>query len=57
MERLFWIDLHYACIGIVSVNDTVTMAPPIVKWMVGKKLAEIKPWLLQKKAVVKEVKY
>jgi hypothetical protein len=56
MERLFWIDLHYACVGIVSVNDTVTIAPPIVKWMVGKKLSEIKPWLLQKKAVVKEIK-
>lgn len=53
-ERLFWIDLHYACVGITSVNDVVTHCAPIVGWMKGKTLQEIKPWLLKKKAIVKE---
>lgn len=55
-ERLFWIDIHYSCFGIVAVGDTVTIAPPIAAWMIGKGLTEIKPFLKDRKAVVVEVK-
>lgn len=53
-ERAFLVDIGYACFGIVSHNSIVTDAPPIAKWMVGKALHEIKPWLLSKRARVLE---
>ncbi|WP_077920439.1 hypothetical protein [Spirosoma sp. 209] len=53
-ERLFLVDLGYCCFGMVSVAGTVVMAAPIAKWMRGKTLAEVKPWLLAKKAHVTE---
>jgi len=56
MERVFLIDLHYACFGIVANADTVTDAAPIAAWMKGKTLQEIKPFLVRKKAKVVEVK-
>jgi hypothetical protein len=55
MTRLFWIDIHYACFGVVSIDNVVSEAPPIARWMIGKSLAEIKPWLLQRKAKVIEI--
>jgi hypothetical protein len=55
MERLFWIDLHYACVGIVSKDGVVITTAPLVSWMKGKTLQEIKPWLLKKKAIVREI--
>jgi hypothetical protein len=55
-ERMFWIDIHYACFGVVSKDDTIILYPPIVGWMKGKTLQEIKPYLLKHKAVVKEIK-
>ena len=56
MQRLFWIDLHYACFGIESEADTVTAAPPIAAWMRGKSLTEIKPFLIRKGAMMAEIK-
>jgi hypothetical protein len=53
--RFFWVDIHYATFGIEANNNTVTLAAPIAKWMIGKTLQEIKPWLLSKKAKVIEL--
>lgn len=55
MMRFFWVDLHYACVGIESRDSIIIAAPPIVAWMHGKTLQEIKPWLLSKKAKVIEI--
>lgn len=55
-ERWFYIDVHYACYGIKSENNIVTIAPPIAKWMIGKTLQQIKPFLLENKAKVIELK-
>lgn len=52
--RHFWVNIHYACFGIDSKDNIIVAAAPIAKWMIGKSLQEIKPWLLKKKAVVKE---
>lgn len=38
-----------------SENGIVKTAAPIAKWMEGKSLEQIKPWLIQKKAKVKEI--
>lgn len=54
-ERLFLIDIHYACFGIVSVNNYITETAPIAAWMKGKALTEVKPWLLKKKAKIIEI--
>lgn len=54
-ERWFWINLGYATFGISSVDDIVKTTAPIANWMVGKKLSEIKPWLIKKKAKVVEL--
>jgi hypothetical protein len=56
MQRLFWVDIHYACFGIVSRNDIIEDAPPIADWMIGKSLVTVKPWLLKCKARVLEIK-
>lgn len=53
--RFFWIDMPYCCFGILAENDIVIATPPIVAWMAGKTLQEIKPWLLKKKAIVIEI--
>lgn len=59
MERLFQITIDYgrfkACYGIISENNTIVAAAPIAAWMVGKTLQKVKPWLLEKKAIVKEI--
>ena len=52
--KVYHINLGYACFGIVTLNGKVTAAPPIATWMTGKSLQEIKPWLVKKKAKVKE---
>jgi hypothetical protein len=56
MERVFLIDVHYACFGIVANDGTVVESAPIAAWMRGKTLQEIRPWVLSKKAKVVEIK-
>jgi len=56
MLRLFHIDIHYACFGIIALNGIIMGSAPIARWMVGKSLKEVKPWLLQRKALIIEVK-
>jgi hypothetical protein len=56
MERLFQINIGYACFGIISENDKIIQTAPIGRWMIGKSLQEIKPYLKSKKAKVIEIK-
>lgn len=54
--RAFWVDIGYACFGIASDGASVVReAAPIAAWMIGKTLAEIKPFLLKKRAKVGEL--
>jgi hypothetical protein len=55
-KRFFYIDIGYATFGIESENDIVNRTPLIANWMLNKTLQEIKPWLIKKKAIVKEIK-
>lgn len=55
MERFFMVDIRYACYGIIAVDNVVTEAAPIAKWMIGKRLADIKPFLIKHKAKVTEI--
>lgn len=54
-RRSFWISMSYATFGIESENNKIVNTAPIAKWMMGKTLQEIKPWLKNKKAKVKEI--
>lgn len=54
--RAFWVDIGYACFGIASDGaGVVREAAPIAAWMIGKTLAEIKPFLLNRSAKVVEL--
>jgi len=53
--RCFYISLPYATFGIISSEGKIIEAAPIAAWMIGKTLQEIKPWLVKRRAVVKEV--
>lgn len=55
MERLFFVDIHYACFCIISVDNIIVDCAPIVKWMKGKTLQQVKQWLLNKQAKVIEI--
>lgn len=54
-EQLLWIDLPYACYGLVIEDNVVMDAPPIARWMIGKHVIYVANWLYGKKAVVVEV--
>ena len=47
--------MKHATFGIVSENETIKEAAPIAKWMIGKSLKEIKPYLKKHNATVKEI--
>ena len=54
--RVFWVDIGYACFGIASDEaGVVREAAPIAAWMIGKTLAEIKLFLLKRRAKVVEL--
>jgi hypothetical protein len=55
MKRLFYCDIHYACFGFEATNNIITLCPPMIKWMMGKSLSEVKRWFLNKKATIKEI--
>jgi hypothetical protein len=52
MTTLYQITLSYYCIGIEVSNRVVINAPPIARWMIGKPLAKIMPWLARKEAKI-----
>lgn len=55
VDRFFYCDIGYAVFGIISRDNVVVDVPPIAAWMRGKTLKKIKPFLLKKKAKVKEI--
>ena len=44
-----------ATFGILATDGIVTDVAPIASWMKGKKLEELRGWLIGKKATVKEI--
>ena len=45
LDKLFWINVHYACFGIVVRDDKVIHTAPIAKWLIGKKMSEVQQWI------------
>jgi len=46
--RLIWVNLPYACYGILTTDGKVTFAPPIARWMVGRSETFIAAWIKRK---------
>lgn len=49
MEILYWIDVGYACFGVVSLNNKIIDAAPIAKWSIGKNTYEVLKYYKTKK--------
>ncbi len=49
---LYYIDLPYACYGVVVENNKVINTGPIATWMLNKPWIYCYAWLLNKKATV-----
>jgi len=54
--KLYQIYLGYACFGIEIENGKVKVAPPIAKWMIGKRGVDVFRWIANKNGIIKEVK-
>jgi len=54
-SKSYRIDLGYACFGIEIENGRVKVAPPIARWMIGKKGVDIFRWIASKNGIVEEV--
>lgn len=50
---LYQIDIGYACFGIEVENESVSYAPPIAKWTVGRTWKEVeKHYTTKKNAII-----
>ena len=50
--RTYYIDIHYACFGIVIKDNIIIDTAPIAKWMLGKTTTEVSKWLKSKNAKI-----
>ncbi len=56
-ERWFHVNMDNACFGFACNKDSVIIkVPPLISWMMGKSLQEVKPFFLKNKAVISEIK-
>ena len=42
------IDVGYACYWVEAEGVTVTKAPPIARWMIGRHIMEVLEWVASK---------
>ena len=48
MKELWQVDVGYFCAGIVTENEKVTFAAPILNWAIGKPLSTVQKWVSSK---------
>lgn len=53
MKTLYWINLSYACYGIIVEDGIIIETPPIAKWATGKTFEEFKVFLKRKNGKVR----
>ena len=56
MEKWYWCDIHYACFGFSILDGVINESAPIFSWAKGKPAKSVKKWLIEKRAVVVELK-
>ena len=52
MKTLYRVELPYATFGIIVANHKVVDSAPIGKWMIGKKIGNVKLWVNRKQGKV-----
>ena len=53
MEHLYYVDVSYACFGIVTdTTGQITKTAPIAKWTIGKYISYVKHYFETKKGGV-----
>lgn len=55
MEQLYWIDVGYACFGIIEKDGIVIETAPISKWAKGKDIDYVINYYKRKRAKVIKV--
>ena len=55
-EELYYVELDYACYGLIVTSGQVTKAPPIARWMIGKTLPEVSRWINWKAGKISQIK-
>lgn len=53
MKMLYWINVHYACYGVIVEDGVIIEAPPIAKWSTGKTFEEFQVFVKKKKGIIK----
>jgi len=53
MEKLYWIDVNYACYGVIVENGIIIETSPIAKWATGKPFEEFKQFVKRKNGIIK----
>lgn len=48
METLYWINLSYACFGVVVKDNIIVKSAPIGSWAIGKSIRFFLNWVLKK---------
>lgn len=54
-KTAYYIDVGYACYGIVVINNRVVEAPPIARWMIGERWTRVNILLLAKGAKIEKL--
>ena len=54
-KMLYYVELDYACYGLVVEKEIVIKAPPIARWMQGKNIKEIRRWIKKKGGQINNV--
>jgi hypothetical protein len=54
IEELYWINLPYACYGVVVSNNIIINAAPIANWSIGKDINYFLNWVQRKKGIVEK---
>ena len=55
MEILYRIVLPYACGGLIVRDNIIIDSAPIFKWMINKRLSEIKKWIIKKNGILEKL--
>lgn len=50
---LYWIDVNYACFGIITKKNIIIATPPIARWAMGLTFDEFKLFVKRKNGKIK----
>lgn len=54
-EKWIRMELPYACFAVIIEDEKCVSAPPIAKWMIGRKFDEISLWVFKRGGTILEM--